>query len=144
MVEKLEDLEDEIKRKWSGDSVKQLCLMLIHYMREQPNENLQMLTYRNIGQILNISPLNEDVLRAITILVSSNIHALEMHFLFIDQRFDSEYEIDNQNIEEAKRTGIFVHPITGEEIRDYESKIAPFFVPSQKFIQLKQANKINE
>jgi hypothetical protein len=138
MVEKFEDLEDEIKRKWSGDPVKQLCLRLIHYMREQPNENLQMLTYRNIGKILNTSPLNENVLRAITILVSSNIHALEMHFLFIDQRSNREYEVDNQDIEEAKRTGIFVHPITGEEIINYESKIAPFFVPSEKFIQLKK------
>mgnify|MGYP006288451685 CR=1 FL=1 len=138
MVYQLRDLENEVKRRWSEDPVAEMCLRLIRYMRDQPNQNLRMLTYLNIGEILNHHPLNENVQRAITILVSSKIHALEKRFLFIDDETYEEYEIQYEDIEEANHTGLFIHPRTGEEVKNFESKIVPFFVPSQEFIELKR------
>lgn len=135
-MNQLDDLKTELIEKWSDDPAGELCLALVDFLRAQPEEHLRMLTYYSIGRILEREPLDENVLRAVTILVSTKVHALERRFLFIDDE-KQEYELDNEEIEEVQRTGNLVHPETGDVVEDFESKLVPFFVPSDSFLRMK-------
>lgn len=59
---------------------------------------------------------------------------LEMHFLFFDPKKEDAIGevIEDDEIESAYRTGYLIDPITGQEIKNFEEFIAPFFVPCRE------------
>jgi hypothetical protein len=69
---------------------------------------------------------------AITILVSSNVAALDAHAMLVDDD-ETEHEIAIEYLNLARATGEFIHPETGEPIEDFESKVFPFFRSVDQF-----------
>jgi hypothetical protein len=102
MMKRLEEFEEELRSRWANDPACALCVKLIRYMSEQPDERLRMMTFFTICSILDRAPLDEEVCRAITILVSSRVHALDTYLLFIDQE-NNEYELSQQELEEVQK-----------------------------------------
>jgi hypothetical protein len=76
--------------------------------------------------------LDSELLKAITILVSSSVAALDAHAMLVDDD-ETEYEISIEYLSEARAVGEFIHPETGMAVADFEAKVFPFFVPSANF-----------
>lgn len=126
----------DLNRRWGEDPAGKLCVKLIEFMQKQPTHELEMLTFANIGSILERDPLDEHVIRAITILVSSSLHVLERHHIFIDEQ-EQEHEISKTEFKQIYKTGEYAHPVTGELIENWKEKVVPYFTPSQTFLKAK-------
>ena len=92
-----------------------------------------MLTFRTLSNAAGKDHVDEELLRAITILVSSKIAALDAHALFVDDD-QTEHELDAKEWAQVRRTGRLIHPETGVPVPEFEAKIVPFFVPSARFL----------
>jgi hypothetical protein len=133
---KLDELKRELRSVWRDDPVADLCLRLVSALENLPGSELQMLTFGTINQILKKPEIDDEVLRALAILVGSRLHVLDTHYLLLDQH-DRELEVDGSDVEEARAVGYLPHPYTGEQIPDFEDRVFPYFAASDRFLRLK-------
>ena len=75
--------------------------------------------------------------QALAILSSTSVHVLDTKFMFIDD--GKEYDVDANVMKHVLSEGRLVHPITGDPVDDYESKLVPYFVCSDIFLRAKAA-----
>ncbi|QKV19476.1 hypothetical protein [Oricola thermophila] len=129
----LDKLRAEILNEWDSISAAEICVQILEYFENLPPKELNFLTFRTLRTAANRDSIDDELLFAINILSNSNPPLLELHTLFIDEN-DEEFEIDPKEIGEAKKTGIFIHPDTGEPVNDYENYIIPFFSPTKRLI----------
>jgi len=125
-----DELKLKINRIWGVAPGAMLSLRIIDFLTSVPSEQLSMLTFGNLCRVVGKPEPDKDLLTAINILVSSKVQVLETHMLFIDDNKD-EHEIDLKDLQETRRSGVFIHPRTGEMINNFEAHFVPFFVPSQ-------------
>lgn len=102
------------------------------------DEELRMLTFATFKNAAQTAAIDEKLIRAVGLLTNSSVHALDSRLLFIDDEA-REFEIEKEELAEARKTGLFIHPETGSPVEHFESKIIPFFVPSEKFKRLRAA-----
>ncbi|OYR13031.1 hypothetical protein CEV31_3525 [Brucella thiophenivorans] len=72
-----------------------------------------------------------EVLGAVNILTNSSFALFDTHAMFVDE-YDSEYPISLKQLNDAKRTGIFIHPDTGEDVPNFADRIFPIFSASAR------------
>ncbi|WP_027518487.1 hypothetical protein [Bradyrhizobium sp. WSM1417] len=132
----IDELKAEVKESWRDSPLLQACLSIIDYLNKLPLDEMQMLTFSSFKEAVGEKDLTEDVVRAVALLANTSIHALDAKLLFIDDD-DNEFELEKSDLADARHRGEFFHPETGIGIRDFESKIVPYFVPSQRFLDLK-------
>ncbi|WP_353213021.1 hypothetical protein [Rhodovarius sp.] len=134
-MQAVDDLKIELRRVWSEQPATHLCVKLIDFLSTMPSSQSQMFTFANLSRAVGKAKPDEDLLTAITILVSSKIEALDAHAMFVDEN-QVEHEISAEELKEAKETGSLIHPVTGYALSDFEKHIIPFFSPSSKFRRL--------
>ena len=120
-------LEDKRKLIPNAD----LCLQIVNYVDDLPADERRMLTYRSFVKAAGKKAVDADLVGAVTILVSS-VDALDMLRMFEDED-GYEWEISPEDFAEARETGEFIHPKSGEPVPDFEKRVFPFFVPSARF-----------
>ena len=123
----------ELQDRWHDDPAIELCLRIVGFVERLPSEQARMLTFRTLSQGVGIKSIDDSFMRALTILVSSRVAALDAHALLVDED-ESEHEIAPEELAQARATGNLIHPETGVVVHDYESRVIPFFVPSAKFL----------
>jgi hypothetical protein len=128
----LADLKNEILQRWASVPAGSVSVRIIDYIAKLPPSNRHMLTYRTFLAAAGKSNVDDDLLAAINILVSSPISVFDAHGLFIDDD-DSEFELTPEELLETSRSGIFIHPESGEKVPDYRDRIVPFFTPTSRF-----------
>lgn len=94
-----------------------------------------MLTYRTLVEVAGRNQVDEQLLMALNVLVSSRVEALDARALFVDED-DNEHELNTKEFAEVMRDGELIHPGYGEPVPDFESRLIPFFVPSKKFCNM--------
>lgn len=129
----LDHLRAEILKEWDSNSAAEVCVSILNYFENLKPEELGFLTFKTLRKAANRERVDEDLLFAINILSSSKSPLLELRTLFIDDD-ESEFEIDPSEINEAQRTGVFIHPNSGEPVEDYEKHIIPFYSPTERLI----------
>lgn len=134
-MQPLDELKIEVTRIWADQPAAQLCIKLIDFLSTIPKSQAEMFTFAHLSRAVGKARPDEDLLTAITILVSSKIEALDAHAMFVDDNH-VEHEISADELKEAKETGSLVHPVTGRLLPDFEKNIIPFFSPSLKFRRL--------
>ena len=127
------EIKDELVKRWHDDPAAGLCVAIIDYMLSLPRHELRMLTFQTLSAAAKKDSMDDDFMRALTILVSSRFAALEAHALLVDDD-RSEHELTSRELAEARATGHLVHPDTGELVSHFEFKVIPFFVPSARFL----------
>ncbi len=127
-----EAIKRDLEERGGDSPILKLCLQLVEYVAKLPPEQREMLTYRTFVNASGKKQLDQELMAAITILSTSNVHAFDFHGLFVDDNED-EYEISAVDIASARATGEFVHPQTGKLVPDFEERIIPFFSPSARF-----------
>ena len=126
-------IKDELLQRWRDEPAAKLCLNIVDFMAQAPHEQLVMLTFGTLSHAAGKKSVDSELLTAITILASSKIAVLDPKALFIDDD-ETEYEISTEELADAQESGALVHPYTGETLTNFESKIMPFFVPSERFL----------
>jgi len=125
------EIKAELHERWRGDSITSLCDRIIDYASSLPENQVRMLTFRSFGDAVGKDGVDDELLRALTILVSSRLAAFDARALLVDDD-DSEHELSAKELEKARATGVLIHPETGEAVPDFESRVIPFFVPSAR------------
>ena len=129
----LASIKEEILQRWANVPAAPLCVRIIDYIAGLPQSNRQMLTYRTLLAAAGKSTIDDDLLAAVNILVNSPVAIFDAHGLFVDDD-DSEFELTPDELLAASRSGIFIHPESGESVPDCNEKIIPFFTPSTRFL----------
>lgn len=92
-----------------------------------------MLTFADLVAVAGIKEADEQFIRALSIMVSS-IDALHTKYMLIDDKGE-EFEIEDEIIADAQRSGVLIHPETGEAVTEYEKKLFPFFTASTSYLR---------
>jgi hypothetical protein len=132
----IDDLKAELRERWSESATLELCLRIVDVMSRLSDDELQMWTFATFKKAVERAAIDEELIRAIGLLTNSSVHALDSRLLFIDDD-EREFEIEKEELAAARKTGFFIHPETGRPVHHFESKIIPFFVPSEKFKRLR-------
>ncbi|WGD29404.1 hypothetical protein AncyloWKF20_16745 [Ancylobacter sp. WKF20] len=125
-------IKRDLKERGANSPILQLCLRLVDYVASLPSDQREMLTYRTFIKAAGKERVDQDLMAALTILSTSNIHAFDIFGLFIDEN-DDEFEISAEDLFQAQSSGEFAHPSSGRLVPDFEDRIVPFFVPSERF-----------
>ena len=124
-----------LRTNWADDNALPLSCAIVDYLEKAPNDQLHYITMYTIRSITGKSSNDEELLRAVSILVNTSKPALEMHLMFDDDL--TRFEIKNYEYSKAKIDNLLIHPETGEPVEDFESYIYPFFELTQPFIEMK-------
>lgn len=127
----LDEIKEELLRRWEQPTVG-VCLSIINFMASHSAEQLQVMTFRTLTHAAGKISFDEDVLKAVAVLTSSRVALLDAKTLLIDDD-DEEYEMELDELAEARSKGQLIHPETGYPVPDFEEKVFPIFIPSLKF-----------
>lgn len=127
-----DDIRKELKERWAGTRAVELCFQIVDFVAKLPAGHSRMLTFKTITNITGKKSVDDDLLAAINILASTRIAALDSHAMFVDDD-NEEYEIEPDDLALAHATGELIHPETGKGVPNYEEKVFPFFVPTDRF-----------
>lgn len=127
-------LTELICEDWSGSSHVEICIQILNYVVEYPASKLKHISYGSLKKLVGPKFTDEQLLVSIQYLCGERVPVLEPNFEFIEN--DELYIIPNSEIEEARRKGVLIHPLTGEEIYDFENCVFMFFVPSSLAIKV--------
>jgi hypothetical protein len=128
----LTKIKEEILKRWADVPAAEVSLRIVDYIAGLPQSNRRMLTYRTLLVAAGKARVDDDLLAAVNILVNSPIAVFDAHGIFIDDD-DDEFELSPEELLDATRKGVFVHPQSGEVVANYKEKIVPFFTPSSRF-----------
>ncbi|WP_202758395.1 hypothetical protein [Delftia acidovorans] len=113
-------------------ALQQGCSALVDFISRHRPEELLQITFGLIGYAAKVK-MEEAIPIAHYFLGPSN-HLLDKRFLF--SYSDEDYEIEPDVLAEARRSMIFYHPDTGEEVWNYEEYIFLYFVLSDAGVRL--------
>lgn len=108
-------------------------MRILDFVEKTPHNELRFLTFTTLCNATGRKSVDGDLLAAVNILASSRLALFDAHALFVDDD-ETEHEISPAEIAEARATGEFIHPETGERVSDYERHIIPFFTPNKRLL----------
>lgn len=106
-----------------------VCVKIFDYLLSRPTNQLKHLTYGSLKNAIGDNPSDTDILTAAQYLCGDRTPVLSLHFEFSDKEDEFIY-LEYDEVRWAKSTGKLVHPVTGEDIDNYEDKVFMFFTPS--------------
>ena len=125
-MRRFEAIEHAIADKWGADPAVGVCRVILEYAVSKPAEESVMLTFGDFKKLAGAEFNQEELQRAIAILVS-RYHALEMRLVFIDDDEGPIYlEPDEQ--QDFIDTGKLTHPHHGVVVDGGEDRTFPFYV----------------
>jgi hypothetical protein len=133
---KIDDLKNEVVKGWAESPALNTCIRIIDYINALPKDELQMLTFTSLQHAAGEESVTDDLLRAVSLLANTSIHALDSKLLFIDDD-EREFDVSKAELSVARLKGVFIHPDSGQPVPNFEKKIVPYFVPSDRFFEFK-------
>ena len=121
----------ELRKDWQNDPIVPLCIRILEFVCSVPEDQLGRLTFGSFLEPLHKDRIDDELMRALTILVSSRVAALDARVLLLNND-QSQHELSVEELAEARATGQLVHPQTGEMVPELEGRMIPFFVPSAR------------
>ncbi|NMG29339.1 hypothetical protein [Aromatoleum evansii] len=110
-------------------SVRAACIAIVDYLAGQPVQNLQHITFGALGRMAGTTSLAE-IMPAIRYLTGAALPLLDPQFEFIDGEFIEP--LSTTEVAEARGSGIFYHPESGEQVADFATKIFMHFSLSEE------------
>ncbi|MBK67619.1 MAG: hypothetical protein CMP22_05775 [Rickettsiales bacterium] len=133
----INDFIQTIEKNWSNEQIKNSCSKLIITLNNTPEEEAKFLTFKSISNFMKQNEINQVTINTINALTNAKIPVLEQHHLFIDDD-DTEYPIENIEFKNAYNSNHFYHPHTGKLVKNWESKVIPYFTLSKFFLEAKK------
>lgn len=133
----IEDIKQAIATSWPAARGAELSIRLLDFVVHLPESETRLMTMPMLARGLGLSRVDQDLLTAITILVSSRLELLQPRAMLIEDD-EKEFELEPGELSAARNEGALAHPETGELIPDFEAKLYPFFVPTQRLKSIMQ------
>ena len=130
----LKTITDEIGKSWPHTPATDLCIKILEFIDKSPRNNLNFLTFKSFCNAVDKSYIDESLLTAINILVSSRNPLLETHAMLVDND-ETEHEISSEDFSYAQATGELIHPYSGQPVENFEEHIIPFFTPTERLLR---------
>lgn len=125
-MRRFEAIEHAIADKWGSDPAVGVCRMILHYAVSKPAQDSVTLTFGDFKKIAGASYDQEELQRAIAILVS-RYHALEMRLIFFDDN-DGPIYLNPDEQRYFIETGRLTHPHNGVVVEGGEDRTFPYYV----------------
>lgn len=125
-MRRFEAIERAIADKWGSDPAVGVCRVILHYAVSKPTEESVMLTFGDFTKLAGADYHQEELQRAIAILVS-RYHALEMRLVFFDEE-DGPIYLDSEEQKDFVDTGKLIHPHHGVVVEGGEDRTYPYYV----------------
>ncbi|HGL4257193.1 hypothetical protein [Burkholderia dolosa] len=109
------------------------CEAIVEYVAARPATLLERVTFGSLSKAASLSDVKE-VIPAVQYLSGSRLPLFETAYSFIDG--DEEYDLSDEDIQEARRTRVFNHPDLGEPVRDFERLIYVYFRLTPEAVEL--------
>lgn len=107
-----------------------VCEKIFNYLLSRPLNQLKHLTYGSLKIAIGEYRSDVDFLKVIQYLCGDRVHVLSIHFELMEN--NDYFQLDYDDIRDAKNTGRLVHPETGEYIDNFEEKVLMYFTPGSK------------
>lgn len=120
-------LIEKVNSDWGEKSPQgTACVALLEYLSGKDPSQLSHIT-PGAMKLAVPQASDESLWVALTYLAGERMAALETRFEFYDDVNEEYYELDVSALKEAETEGGFVHPRTGEMIKDYKDSILLFY-----------------
>lgn len=129
-MKRFEAIEHAIANKWGADPAVGVCHAILEYAVSKPAEESVMLTFGDFKNLVGADFDQEELQRAIAILVS-RFNALEMRLVFIDDDEGPIYLKADQQ-QDFIDTGKLTHPNHGVVVDGGEDRTFPYYVAKPK------------
>lgn len=126
---------EALEKYWASDAAIDSCRRLVAYISRTPTEDMRVMTYRNIADILGKTIVDDELLRALAILTNSPVRLLEARSFFTDKNDGREFDLSPEETATALRRGAVVHPETGELVPDAKKNLVPFFAVTEESVR---------
>lgn len=131
----LEKLKEDIEKDFKNDPLLDPIRKLASFFEEANKSELRLITINHLSKISGIERNNGQLLRIISILTSPALPYMQMCFLYSDG--EKEYEVSNEEVAEARETGFFINPETGQKDEEYENHFFPYFKATKEFLEIR-------
>ncbi len=125
----------------SPDVVNAYSRILDHIFSEHC-KNMQHMAFSSFSRIVNNPSIEHETLVKLVFHIINIAELLDLKYEFIDGE-DSCFQISDEIIKEAQKTGLFGHPETGDLVESYEEKVFMYFTPSKKLRDIKDQTIID-
>lgn len=120
-----------VAQDWQGSPAKEICLRILDYVY-QNRFKITHLSLGSIRKMLGDDFSERDIMLSINYLLGAGVKVLEARYEFFDDDDEESIQLEIGEVKEALRTGIFVHPNTGVAIKNFETMLVMYFVPSDR------------
>lgn len=115
---------------WGKSSLQfSVCVKILEYLLSRPINQLKHLTYGSLKLAIGENRSDIHILQAIQYLCGDRASILSLHFEFIDEN-EQSFDLDDDEVKHAQKTGKLAHPKTGENIENFEDQVLMYFTPS--------------
>lgn len=137
-MRRFEAIEQAIANRWGSDPAVGVCRVILHYAVSKPAEESVMLTFGDFKRLAGASYDQDELQRAIAILVS-RYHALEMRLVFIDEDEGPIY-LEPHEQKDFVATGKLTHPHRGVVVEGGEDHTFPYYLAKPQALLEEVAN----
>jgi hypothetical protein len=129
----LQDIKENIARD-IREPVLNVCLTIVDRLAKIKPDQLQRLTYTILADFAERKPDDEIFLSALTALTTIKHNPITLYFLFYDFEDDCEIKISASEAIQSVDDGLFIHPRTGEDVKNFANQLKPVYKASEEFI----------
>lgn len=137
-MSEFEEIKQAIVSSWPAVPGAELSIRLLDFVVHLPEAETHLMTMPMLAKGIGLKLIDQDLLTAITILVSSRWELLQPRAMLIEDD-EQEFELGPADLSMARSEGVLPHPETGEAIADFERKLFPFFVPTERLRAIMQS-----
>jgi hypothetical protein len=131
----------QIYEDWGDNPQSEICIAVLNYLLRVPVHTLRHITYGSLRKVVGSQYSDQDMLKAIQYLCGDHIGLLEAKFELIENDNDI-FELSNDEVSLAEKTGELFHPETGELVSNFKEKVFMYFKPTS-VVQLLSSKNVN-
>ncbi|MGO8094435.1 hypothetical protein [Rhizobium leguminosarum] len=126
------EIREEIEGNFSRDPLFEPLQRMVAFLEKADPGELRLLTINQLSEVSGVGRGDGQLIRLVSILASPSLPLLKMCFLYSNG--EEEFELSDEEVADARATGVFYDPITGLKDEDYESHILPYFKATPGFL----------
>ncbi|MBY5700543.1 hypothetical protein [Rhizobium leguminosarum] len=115
-----------VATKARSTSVSHTCDRILSFIESATPKDLRYMTVESLAEAADMTALDTDLFKAISLLASTGIDILPPRLMFVDDD-DLQTELSLTEFEIARQSGTLKHPRTGTLVADFEHYVVPFF-----------------
>jgi hypothetical protein len=120
-------LIDMVVEDWGNKPQADICISIINYLYKRIDNPPSHITHGFLRKVAGNHYQDDDLLLAVQYLCGARLKLLEAKFEFIED--EEVFELSNNEVKQAQRTGFIIHPKTGEQVKSFEDKVFVYFEP---------------